>query len=121
MAILALVTAMSELTVAPVTFEHHREALGIGEARPRLSWAVRTDVAGWRQAAYELEIDDWSSGRTDSAESVLVLWEAPPLRSRERRAVRVRVWGEGDAEPSAWSDAAIVEAGLLESSDWSAE
>src|SRR4051794_7866476 len=113
--------AMSDVTVAPVTFEHHREPLGIGEATPRLSWVVRTGLPGWRQAAYELEIGDWSSGRVASAESVLVPWGAPPLASREQRAGRVRVWGEGDAEPSAWSESAVVEAGLLSPQDWSAQ
>ncbi|WP_448628348.1 family 78 glycoside hydrolase catalytic domain [Geodermatophilus sp. URMC 64] len=116
---------MSDLTVLPVTFEHHREPFGIGEPRPRLSWVVRTELPGWRQAAYELEIapEDgapWSSGRIDSADSVLVPWDAPALASRERRTVRVRVWGEEAGEDSAWSEDAVVEAGLLSASDWSA-
>ena len=116
---------MSDLTVVPVTVEHHREPFGIGEATPRLSWGTRTDLPGWRQAAYELEVEPvdgpaWSSGRVDSAESVLVPWGAPPLTSRERRSVRVRVWGEGASEPSAWSEDVVVEAGLLEPSDWTA-
>ena len=87
---------------------------------------TRTELPDWRQAAYELEIEPedgeaWSSGRVDSAESVLVPWGAPELASRERRTVRVRVWGEGAAEPSAWSEDVVVEAGLLEPADWSAE
>ena len=57
---------MSDLTVQPVTVEHHRDAVGIGESRPRLSWVVRTEQPGWRQAAYELEIGEWSSGRVES-------------------------------------------------------
>ena len=116
---------MSDLTVPPVTVEHHREPIGIGETPPRLSWVARTELPDWRQAAYELEIEPedgrWSSGRVDSAESVLVAWGAPPLTSRERRTVRVRVWGEGAAEPSAWSEDVVVEAGLLEPADWTAQ
>ena len=84
---------MSDLTILPVTVEHHREPVGIGETTPRLSWVSRTDLADWRQAAYELEIapsdgEAWTSGRVDSAESVLLPWEAPELASRERRTVR---------------------------------
>jgi len=109
------------VVVAPVTVEHHRDALGIGEAAPRLSWVVRTERPGWRQAAYELEIGEWCSGRVESGESVLVAWGAPPLGSRERRTVRVRVWGEDAAEPSAWSQGVAVEAGLLATSDWTAQ
>jgi alpha-L-rhamnosidase len=117
---------MSDLTVRPVTVEHHREPVGIGEPTPRLSWVTETDLPDWRQAAYELEIEPqagpaWSSGRVESGESVLVAWDAPPLASRERRVVRVRVWGDGAAEPSAWSEDVAVEAGLLQASDWVAE
>jgi alpha-L-rhamnosidase len=116
---------MSDLTVLPITVEHHREPVGIGERRPRLSWVTRTDLPDWRQAAYELEIEPdggppWTSGRVDSDESVLVPWGAPPLASRERRTVHVRVWGADAVEPSAWSDDIVVEAGLLDSADWTA-
>jgi alpha-L-rhamnosidase len=115
----------SQLTVGPVTLEHHREPVGIGEPTPRISWITRTDLPGWRQAAYELQIQatdgaTWSSGRIDTAESVLVPWGAWPLASRERRTVRARVWGDGAANPSPWSEDVVVEAGLLESSDWTA-
>ncbi|RIQ14550.1 glycoside hydrolase family 78 protein [Jiangella rhizosphaerae] len=115
------------MDITSVRFEHHREPLGIGEPRPRLSWLTSTDVPGWRQAAYEVEMVDgdagatWSSGRVDSAESVLVPWPGAPLRSRERRRVRVRVWGDDGAEPSAWSDWHVVEAGLLDAADWTAQ
>lgn len=117
---------MSDLTVLPVTVEHHREPIGVGERTPRLSWVTRTELPDWRQAAYELEIEPpdgeiWSSGRVESAESVLVPWEAPGLVSRDRRILRVRVWGKGSAEPSAWSEDVVVEAGLLEPSDWTAQ
>jgi alpha-L-rhamnosidase len=118
------------VAVIGVTFEHHREPFGMGEAQPRVSWRVAVDGAaeavGWLQAAYEVEVSGeggvrpWSSGRVESAESVLVPWEAPALRSRDRRIVRVRVWGAGDEASSPWSEPAVVEAGLLAQSDWSA-
>ena len=115
---------MSDLTVAPVTVEHHREPVGIGETAPRLSWVVAhraARLAAGRRTSWRSARRGWSSGRVDSAESVLVPWGAPPLASRERRTVRVRVWGEGDAEPSAWSEDVVVEAGLLEPADWTAQ
>lgn len=113
------------MTVIPQvpTIEHHRVALGIGRPRPRLSWKTTAPDA-WRQAGYEIAVerdggtsDSW---RVDSNESVLVAWLADPLKSRERAAVRVRVWGE-DGDVSGWSDAGYVEAGLLEPDDWSAQ
>ena len=98
---------MDELS--PVRFEHHREALGIGESAPRLSWRVAAEP-GWRQAAYELATGD-EVFQVASAESVLVPWPGPPLRPREARIVRVRVNG-ADGSVSDWSDPATVERGL---------
>lgn len=120
-------TTSSDLAeVVEVRFEHLREALGIGDVRPRLSWKVVTEEAGWSQCAYELEVHDprggsrYSTGRVTSADSVLVPWPGPDLTSRERRVVRVRVWRSHTSAPSAWSDHAEVEAGLLLPSDWTA-
>jgi alpha-L-rhamnosidase len=102
--------------LSPVRFEHHREALGIGDPAPRLSWHVAAEH-GWRQVAYELAIGD-EVFRVASAESVLVPWPAAPLRPREARTVRVRVTGAGGCV-SDWSDPATVERGL-DAGDWQA-
>ena len=105
---------------------HRHEALGVGTGAPRLSWRTETRAPGWTQAAYEVELVDPATGRVERSgrlpgdDSVLVPWWGPPLRSRERRAVRVRVWRDRAAEPSPWSDPLTVEAGLLEPSDWTA-
>jgi alpha-L-rhamnosidase len=108
--------------VGPPTFEHHREALGIGEVRPRVSWKTRAGPA-WSQVAYELEVTRGAltvtSGRVSSPASVLVPWPGDALASREGASVRVRAWGD-DAAPSAWSEASMVEAGLVGPLDWKA-
>jgi alpha-L-rhamnosidase len=112
------------VTVTPSSprFEHHREALGIGERRPRLSWKTEAEDS-WAQTGYEIEVDRDGqvlvSGRVQSAESVLVPWLGDPLRSRDRAVVRVRLWGNTGG-PSDWSLPSTVEAGLLEPSDWTA-
>ncbi|MFE4962748.1 family 78 glycoside hydrolase catalytic domain [Streptomyces sp. NPDC056660] len=112
--------------VTPPAFEHHREPLGIGESAPRLSWRTVTDTADWRQAAHQVEITaadgtvTADTGRVASAESVLVPWPGPRLGSRDRAGVRVRVWGEGEDEPSPWSPTAHAETGLLEPTEWTA-
>jgi alpha-L-rhamnosidase len=86
---------------------------------------VRRAAPGWRQEAYEIEVRGNGgrtrrSGRLACAESVLVPWPDAPLASRERRSVRVRVWGGGLEAPSPWSAPLEVEAGLLEPGDWRA-
>ena len=86
------------VTVSAPRFEHHREALGIGEARPRLSWVVESAPELWRQTAYRVELDrdgDRSVHETESGEQVLVDWPDAALTSRERVAARVSVRGEG--------------------------
>ena len=105
--------------VLDVRAEHRRNTLGIGEPQPRLSWITETDIAPWRQAAYEVEVDRTSCGRVESDASVLVDWPADPLESRQRVTVRVRTWGD-DGDESPWSEALTIEAGMLDVADWSA-
>jgi alpha-L-rhamnosidase len=108
---------------SPPRFEHHREALGIGEPAPRISWKTVADP-GWRQTAYELRITRRGgtrhAGRVTSPDSVLVPWPDRPLASREAATVAVRLWGGNEAEPTAWSEPGSVEAGLLAPEDWTA-
>ena len=112
--------------IAELRFEHRRDALGIGTAQPRLSWVVETAAAGWWQSGYEIEASDLNgqqreqTGQVASDQSVLVAWPFAPLESRQRRAVRVRVWGR-DGQVSAWSEPATLEIGLLQPTDWSAQ
>jgi len=112
-------------TITAIRFEHIRDALGLGEERPRLSWIVDTTTAGWRQTGYEIEAYGpegrlrGQTGRVESDQPVLVPWPFDPLSSRERLAIRMRVWGV-DGLPSAWSELYPVEAGLLSASDWTA-
>ncbi len=117
--------AENRVTVGPVRFEHLRETLGIGAARPRLSWIANNAADDWRQSAYALQAYAANgelraeTQRIESSESVLVEWPFAPLAAREQCSVRVRVWG-ADGSVSAWSDLASAEVGLLDPSDWSA-
>ncbi|HEY8284891.1 MAG TPA: glycoside hydrolase family 78 protein [Chloroflexota bacterium] len=110
-------------TVASLKFEYRHDALGIGAARPRLSWTVVTSLAGWYQAAYAVEayeadgsLREWTD-RIESDQSVLVPWPFAPLMSRESRMVRVQVW-DAEGRSSGWSESYPVEAGLLHADDW---
>ncbi|SEG88151.1 alpha-L-rhamnosidase [Nonomuraea solani] len=109
------------LIVTAPTYEHHQDPLGIGEPAPRLSWTVTTDLPGWRQQAYEIELSDGTAtGRVESDESVLVPWPGAALGARERRGARVRVHG-ADGSAGDWSPWSYVETGLLDAGDWRAE
>ncbi len=112
-------------TIAGISFEHLRSALGLGVSRPRLSWLIETEIANWLQSGYEIESYDVNgtlceaTGRVKSGDSVLVAWPFSALRSHESVAVRVRVWG-ADGSSSAWSALHLLEAGLLDPADWRA-
>ncbi|GAA0956876.1 glycoside hydrolase family 78 protein [Actinocorallia libanotica] len=106
------------MKVAGLRFEQVREPLGVGTARPRLSWRTETETPGWVQTAYEVEARG-ERVRVESADSVLVPWPFAPLESRERVMVAVRVTGSSGG-PSPWTSAE-VEAGLLRTGDWEAE
>jgi alpha-L-rhamnosidase len=94
-------------------------------ARPTLSWSLASDRAEVRQRSYEIEVaadpsfaDAVSSGELESDVVVDHDWPAESIRSREVRFWRVRV--RTDAGWTAWSEAARVEAALLEADDWTA-
>lgn len=113
------------LTVTNLQVEHLRETLGIGTTRPRLSWIIHTTQPDWQQSGYQMQLFDadgtirGDTERIASDQSSLVAWQFPPLASRERVSVRVRVWGNHD-DASDWSEPVSIEAGLLEATDWSA-
>ena len=97
-------------------------ALGIGEARPRISWTIERAPTDWRTSAYQLrmsaddrpdETSEWLAGAGQS----LVAWPFEALRSRERVHIAVRV-RSADGRESAWSPGTLAETGLLEPSDW---
>ncbi|WP_349885539.1 family 78 glycoside hydrolase catalytic domain [Microbacterium sp. WHRI 7836] len=113
-------------TVSAPRIEHHREPLGIGESRPRLSWSIADAPADWRQQSYAVTVVRGSSQDRDeerievtSERQVLVPWPFDALDSRERVGVRVAVRG-GDGSWSADSPETWLEAGLLRADDWSA-
>ena len=113
-----LACALPRMTRPTRLRTEHRDGavLGLGVARPRLSWQLPPGTA--RQEAYALEVDGHDCGRVDTAESVLVPWPGATLGSRQRAAWRVKTWT--DVGESEWSAPAWFETGLLETSDWEA-
>ncbi|KAI0424429.1 glycoside hydrolase family 78 protein [Xylaria sp. FL1042] len=111
----------SKVHISQVSFEHHRVALGIGEASPRISWQFEGHATNWTQSGYSIEVSrDGSSEVFDftSSDSVLVDWPTVALSSAESAVVRVRSYGADNSADTGWSKPFSVETGLLEDEDW---
>jgi len=112
--------------------EYAVNPLGIDSARPRMSWALKSQKRGVRQTAYRILVassdanlkenrgDLWDSGRVDSSQSTHVPYAGKPLGSRMRCFWKVRVWDEAGVAAD-WSEPAWWEMGLLQPSDWQAQ
>lgn len=111
------------VTVGRVQVEHHRQAIGIGESTPRISWRFIGEERDWIQRAYEIEVTS-STTKTpqfhevESSNSNFVPWPAQPLQSGESALIRVRAFGNEPGHDTPWSEPVSVEVGLLDRKDW---
>lgn len=124
---------MSAPAITKLTFGRNASPLGIGQARPLLSWHYEQDdstEADWVQVAYELEIgrNNRAAGtgkaepyKVDSDSCIDIPWpkEEGDLASRERVQVRVRAKGKS-GQWTEWKGE-VVEAALLHKQDWEAQ
>jgi alpha-L-rhamnosidase len=117
--------------IKDVRFEHYQpeHALGVHETEPRISWTYKSSEP-FQQQSYNIEITEISSAGASkvlcnenvaSSNSNLVPWpRSEPLRSRQRISVRVQGVSK-KGETTSWSEPSIVEVGLLNTQDWSAQ
>ena len=109
--------------------EHRHNPLGVDAAWPKLSWVLESEERGQKQSAYHILVADseedlwteenllWDSGKVASDRSVGVEYEGEELQSGSRCLWKVRVW-DGLGNPSPYSNPAVWEMGLLETTDW---
>ncbi|HEY3761879.1 MAG TPA: family 78 glycoside hydrolase catalytic domain [Verrucomicrobiae bacterium] len=120
---------LSPVKLYALTCEHLTNPVGIGSRSPRLSWKLDSGRAGEVQTAWEVRAassmtglasspDIWDSGKVVSDQSVLVPWGGKVLGSRSQVFWQVRIWDK-DGVPTAWSDTASFELGLLDpTNEW---
>ena len=90
-----------------LTCEYQEEALGVARQNAAFGWKLRSDVAGARQTAYRILVEDensetvWDSGKVCSDRQFGIEKEGgAPLRPMEEYTFSVTVWDEKD-RPSA--------------------
>ncbi len=128
---------MNTSSISPIDLrcEYHTNPLGLGEPKPRLSWKLSATTAGARnlkQAAYQIraassadnltndKADIWDSGKVASDSSTFIPFAGPALKSGQQVFWNVSVWDQ-DGKPSAASDTATWEMGLLNRTDWTGQ
>jgi alpha-L-rhamnosidase len=119
------------LRVETLKCESATNPLGLDTPRPRLSWILESNERGQSQTAYRIlaasasgklsegQADLWDSGKVTSSESIQVSYGGNPLHSGQHVYWKVRVWDRSD-KPSAYSQPAWWEMGLLQPGDWRA-
>ncbi|WP_461173272.1 glycoside hydrolase family 78 protein [Arthrobacter sp. Z1-9] len=116
-------TLLAQHAPTRLRVEHLREAMGITNTRPRLSWTPPAEAIA--HIAYRITATNgWDTGRVESAGHVLVPYAGPALDSRSRFDWQVCTWttnADGTETQSAWSEPMPVELGLLHASDWTAQ
>ncbi len=129
--VIVLPLQAQKLAVTDLTCEYQTNPLGLDVAQPRVSWKLTAGTRGTLQTAYELRVGTdskgltrgqniaWQSGKVSSAQSVLVAYKGPALKSRQIYFWQVRVW-DNHGNASAWSPVNSWETGLLQPTDWSA-
>ncbi len=106
--------------------------IGIDKTTPVLSWENSSKDRNWSQTAYQIIVasnaelltqgkaDIWDSGKQKSNESVNITYLGKKPESGKRYYWAVKVW-DAKGKPSAWSESAYWEMGLLNPSDWDAK
>jgi alpha-L-rhamnosidase len=125
----AAISFAAQATVQNLRCEYKVNPVGIDVLQPRLSWQLSSGDRGMMQSAYQIRVAEraealsnspvWDSGRVESADSHLVTYRGPALRSAGRYYWQVRVWTGGD-EATQWSETAFWEMGPLSPGDWQA-
>ncbi|MCD8742156.1 glycoside hydrolase family 78 protein [Mucilaginibacter roseus] len=106
--------------------------LTIESPTPVLSWQMISSGLGKSQIAYRVIVSDdsrslvqnkggfWDSGKVLSSNSTQVIYKGKVLNSRQKVYWKVMVWDE-KGRPSAWSEIACWQMGLLQPGDWQAK
>ena len=109
--LLLLASCRPSFEVYDLRCEGLEEPLAIDNAQPHFSWKIRSDKP-MTQAAYELEVGSWQSGKVESSDQVMVPYGGEALAGRQLTWWRVRVWNQ-DGKASAWSPKQRLGVGAL--------
>ncbi|WP_339795792.1 family 78 glycoside hydrolase catalytic domain [Paenibacillus sp. FSL R5-0744] len=120
---------MSNFEVTNLKVNYRKNPVGIDDLHPRLSWWISTEIRGFIQSAYQVQVANdhnffskiiWDSEKVESDSNVHIEYEGPALQSRTRYYFRVRAWDDHGIV-SEWSEPAHWETALLSVDEWQAK
>lgn len=112
--------------------EYKINPMGIDTKKPGLSWKITSTANEQYQTAYQVLVatspqnlssgraDLWDSKKVASSQSIHILYDGKPLESKQQCWWKIRIWDK-NGKASKWSEPAVFETGMLNSSDWQAE
>ncbi len=121
--------ANGEEAPAHLRCEYLKNPMGIDVLQPRFQWLLEVSRRAEMQTAYQVLVasspsilvqdhgDQWDSGKIMSADSTQVAYKGKTLESGHTYYWKVRTW-DSQGNPSAYSQPAKFEMGLLARSDW---
>lgn len=122
-------SGQSPVRVYDLECEGQENPLGIDRLQPSLQWKIQDTRRGAAQTAWQIMVatspgllsgdqaDLWDSGKVTSSQSVHIRYQGTPPASGQQLFWKVRVWDQ-EGQPSAWSETASWETGLLDQGDW---
>lgn len=125
-------TGISEMKVEKLRCEYLVDPIAIDTPAPRLSWILTSPHRAEKQAAWQVLVasdaqqlnndkgDLWDSGKFAGPDTNQIVYKGNPLQSAQRCWWKVRAWDK-DGAPTAWSQPARWEMGLLNPEDWKAK
>ncbi len=120
------------LQPALLRIEYRVDPSGMDETSPRLSWTLGSAINSQKQTAYRILVassasnldkgigDLWDTGKTDSDQTMHIVYRGQTLTSRMAVWWKVMVWDKG-GKPSGWSEPGRWTMGLLRENDWQAK
>ena len=118
------------ITVDRLRCEYRINPQGVGVARPRFNWIIKSSERGQKQTAYRIVVassrekidsdkgDLWDSGKVKSSQTLHVVYNGKQaLKSNQQCWWKVQSW-DMTGKVSPWSETATWSMGLLKPEDW---
>lgn len=119
-----------DIKITKVLCENKTNPLGLDISIPKFSWILTSSKRNVKQSAYQIQVREnkellksnilWDSGKVKSEKSVYIQYSGPKLNSLKKYYWRVKVWNQNE-KSSKWSDIAMWQMGILNTSDWQAD